>query len=139
MPFRAHGERHVTVPNDPWTDGSDHSIVQYLADPIYRARGWIRFLAVIGFIVGGMYAVTIVGLVFAWIPILLGVFLWQAAAAIEKGWAQRSAEHVHTAHDKLRLALMTYSIVMIVGFVLSLIFFGTVMSQFDELFDGIST
>ncbi len=129
----------MTVPSDPWTDGSDHSIVQYLASPIYRARGWIRFLAVLGFIAGGLYAITIVGLLFAWIPVLIGVFLWQAASAVEAGYNERSAEKVHAGQDKLRLAIMTYAITLIVGFVLGIIFLGSALSQVGDLLDDLPT
>ena len=103
------------------------------ADPIYRARGWMKFLAVLAFIGGGLYAITIVGIIFAWIPIMFGVFLWQSATAIEAGYTQVSVEQVHRAHDKLRLLVIAYGILAIVGIVLFVVFFGAIISGLGDL------
>lgn len=124
------------MPTDSGLEHSDHALIQYLADPIYRARGWIKFLAVLSFIGGGMYAITIIGLLFAWLPIMIGVFLWQSATAIENGYNQIAAEQVHKAHDKLRLIFITYGILAIVGIVLFIVFFGTFLSNIDEITEG---
>ena len=129
---------HVTLPQDPGFERSDQQLVQYLADPIYRARGWMKFLAVLAFIAGGLNAITIIGILFAWIPIMLGVFLWQAATAIEAGYTQTSVEQIHRAHDKLRLLFVTYGILAIVGIVLTVVFFGAFMAQLDEISQSLS-
>lgn len=128
----------MTLPQDPGFERSDQQLVQYLADPIYRARGWMKFLAVLAFIGGGLNVITIVGILVAWIPIMFGVFLWQAATAIEAGYAQTSVEQVHKAHDKLRLLFMVYGILAIVGILLMVVFFGAFMAQLDEITQSLS-
>ena len=129
----------MTLPTESGIEGSDQALVQYLADPIYRARGWMKFLAVMAFIAGGLNAITIIGIIFAWIPILLGVFLWQSATAIEAGYTQVSVEQVHRAHDKLRILFIAYGVMAIVGIVLFVIVFGVFASQLAELdFDSLN-
>ena len=124
---------HVTMPNESGIEGSDQALVQYLADPIYRARGWMKFLAVLAFIGGGLTAITIIGIVFAWVPILFGVFLWQSATAIDTGYNQVSVEQVHRAHDKLRVLFIAYGILAIVYILAIVVFFGAVVGGLGDL------
>ena len=93
----------------------------------------MKFLAVLAFIGGGLNAITIVGIIFAWIPILFGVFLWQSATAIENGYNQVSVEQVHRAHDKLRTLFIAYGILAIVGIVIVVVFFGAIISGLGDL------
>jgi hypothetical protein len=43
----------------------------------------MKLLAVMLYITGGMYAITIVGLIVAWLPIWMGHLLWKSAAGAE--------------------------------------------------------
>ncbi|MGH8875466.1 MAG: DUF5362 family protein [Acidimicrobiia bacterium] len=54
-----------------------------ISRPLYEARGWMKLIAVMGFVYGGITAITIVGIIVAWLPIWAGVLLWQAATAAE--------------------------------------------------------
>ncbi len=46
--------------------------------PAYEAKGWLKFLGVVCIVIGGFHAITIVGLLVAWLYVWLGVLLWQA-------------------------------------------------------------
>jgi hypothetical protein len=47
--------------------------VKRLASVLASGSGWMKFLAVLMFIYGGFCILTITGIIFAWIPIWLGV------------------------------------------------------------------
>ena len=66
----------LPVPTDPRT-------VQELSLPIHQARGWMQFLGVLSIIAGIGQALSIVGILWAWLPIWLGVLLFQAGSNIE--------------------------------------------------------
>ena len=42
-------------------------------------NGWIKFLGITSIIGGGLYALTIVGIIIAWMPIWIGVILLKVA------------------------------------------------------------
>ena len=46
--------------------------------PIYQSKGWLKFLGVLSILQGIMAAITLVGLVIAWLPIWIGVVLHRA-------------------------------------------------------------
>jgi hypothetical protein len=69
------------VPSTP--DPKENQIVQLLSTPIYQARGWLKFLGILSIISGVGSALSIVGIIFAWLPIWMGVLMFQAGSSIE--------------------------------------------------------
>ena len=67
----------------PVTVQQDNREIQELSMPIYQARGWLKFLGVLSIISGVGAALSIVGIIFAWLPIWLGVLMFQAGSAID--------------------------------------------------------
>jgi len=68
----------------PGPAGADESqLVKELTNPLFTARGWMRFLGVLTIIYGAISALTIVGILVAWIPIWAGVLLLKAAGDLE--------------------------------------------------------
>lgn len=61
----------------------DGQTVQQLSMPIYQAKGWLKFLGVLSIISGVGQALSIVGILFAWLPIWMGVLMFQAGSNIE--------------------------------------------------------
>jgi hypothetical protein len=67
----------------PVTVPQDNREIQELSMPIYQARGWLKFLGVLSIISGVGAALSIVGIIFAWLPIWMGVLMFQAGSAID--------------------------------------------------------
>ncbi len=67
----------------PAPTSQENQIVQQLSTPIYQARGWLKFLGILSIINGVGSALSIVGIIFAWLPIWMGVLMFQAGSSIE--------------------------------------------------------
>lgn len=61
----------------------DTHLIQELSLPIYQARGWLKFLGILSIISGVTTALSVVGILFAWLPIWMGVIMFQAGSAID--------------------------------------------------------
>ncbi len=61
----------------------DAHTVQELSLPIYQARGWLKFLGILSIISGVGTALSIAGIIIAWLPIWMGVLMFQAGSSID--------------------------------------------------------
>ena len=89
----------------------------YVIEPLHRVRNWMKFLAVLLFVAAGLNALSVVGLVLAWIPAMIGVFLWQAASALEDGHPTSDVERLRRGTEKVRHLFMSYAVLGVVGLV----------------------
>ena len=71
-----------SAPPVPVAQSDPHS-VQELSAPIYQARGWLKFLGILSIISGVGSALSIAGIIFAWLPIWMGVLMFQAGSSID--------------------------------------------------------
>jgi hypothetical protein len=61
----------------------DSHLIQELSAPIYQSRGWLKFLGVLSIIGGVTQAISVVGILIAWLPIWMGVLMFQAGSSID--------------------------------------------------------
>ena len=83
------------------------SLIARVSEPLYTARGWMKLAGALVILYGVLTALTIVGLLIAWIPIWMGVLLFQSAKAVEQA---------HLASDEqafllAQLKLKTYFVI----------------------------
>lgn len=90
--------------------------------PLNDAKPWIKFLGGVLFAVGVIYALTIVGLLVAWLFLWLGALLWQAGREIDRAFPQGDEVPLAIAFQKLRrffvvagVATLVYVVLMVLG------------------------
>ena len=54
--------------------------------PLYQVKGWIKFIGIVLLVAGILYAITIIGLIVAWLPIWLGVLLIQVSRRLNDAY-----------------------------------------------------
>lgn len=97
--------------------------------------GWLKFLGIILIIMGAFVALSLVGIIIAWLPIWLGVLLLQAGNKGNTANMTQNPAELIPMMDKLRLFFVIYGILTIVYIafaILGIIFFGTFFSTFME-------
>ena len=81
----------------------DQSNIKPLAEPLYKQRAWLKLVAILTIFGGALTAVTVLGVVIAWIPIWAGVALYQAASTLEETMLNRESDTLIRALSKLGL------------------------------------
>lgn len=99
-----------------------NAIVQELSAPLASGRGWIKFLGILMIVQGVLTALSIVGIIIAWLPIWLGVLLFQSASGMEQAAINGDATTFVMAQNKLRLYFVIQAIMIIVAFALGILF-----------------
>ena len=61
------------------SDFMEDKLVKELSQPLANAAGWMKFIGISLIALGSITALTIVGLITAWLPIWLGVILLKAS------------------------------------------------------------
>ncbi len=108
------------------------SLVRDLSQPLASGKGWIKFVGIFNIIVGALQAISIIGLLWAWIPIWQGVLLLQAGAAAERAQLAGDEVGLRQALDRLRVYFVIQGVLFIISLVLMalmfLLFFGVIMA-----------
>ncbi len=113
----------MTYPVQPVPVSQENQLVQQLSLPIFQARGWLKFLGILSVISGAISALSIIGIIYAWLPIWMGVLMFQAGSSIE------SASHFGDRFTFLQSmgSLKTYFVLQGVIALISIIFALTII------------
>jgi len=95
-----------------------NNLIRALSQPLYQSRGWMKLIGVMMILYGTLFALTIVGIIFAWLPIWLGILLFQAASSAEDAHIASNAEELLATQRILK----TYFTIMGVITLISLLF-----------------
>lgn len=115
-------------------------IVQDLQNSALKMTGWLKFVGIVTIVSGALAALSVVGIVFAWIPVWLGVLLMQAAARAENARISDNPRELVQMFEKLRLYFLINGVMIILGlaFVLFvLLSLGTLLPLLMENMDNL--
>ena len=99
-----------------------NQIVRELAAPLASGRGWMKFLGILSIVSGALGALSIVGIIWAWLPIWLGVLLFQAASGVEQAAISGDSTSFVIAQNRLKLYFVINGVTIIVAFALVVLF-----------------
>lgn len=91
--------------------------IREIAAPLYGAKFWLQLVGVMMIIYGVLSAITIIGLVVAWLPIWLGVLLFQTAKAIELAYTSEDEPAMLAAMAKLKTYFTIMGVLTLVGLI----------------------
>lgn len=77
-------------------------LIRRLSAPLAEGRFWLKLVAVLLIANGVLTAITIVGLIVAWLPIWMGILLFQTAGAIDQAHHHGDEEALIRSQQRLR-------------------------------------
>ena len=89
--------------------------MQALSEPLYRAKFWMKLVAVMMIIYGVLCALSLVGIIIAWLPIWMGVLLFQSTAQVERAHMASDDQAMLTALSKLKTYFTITGVLLLVG------------------------
>ena len=98
-------------------------LIQQISYPLYSCRGWMKLLGVIYIIGGALQAITIVGILFAWMPIWLGLILYKSASAAENAYQQGNEYELVQSLAKIKTYFMIMGIATLLGIIITIVMF----------------
>lgn len=94
------------------------SPIQRLIEPLYRAKGWIKFAGVLAIIQGVVSIFSIWGILVCWLPIWLGALLCGASNQIRTAFEASDETACRTSMAKLGTYFRIVGVLTVVGIVL---------------------
>lgn len=105
------------------------ALVRDFSTPLVASKGWMKFLGIMYIITGVLGALSIIGIIVAWIPIWLGVLLIQASNAIDRSGAGGDAASFRHGLSKIKLYFIVNGVLMLIVVAFYVIAFFGVMSM----------
>ncbi|MFC4525245.1 DUF5362 domain-containing protein [Dyella halodurans] len=97
--------------------------IKDLSQPLASGKGWMKFVGIVSIIHGALIALSIIGLVIAWLPIWMGLLLMRSANAIERAQLSGDADALKESLAKLRTYFVVLGVLILVGIVISAVYF----------------
>ncbi len=91
--------------------------------PLVEARKWLKFLGWMNIILGGIYCLTIIGIIFGWVPIWIGISLKGAGDKLEVAMHSQDSAAAHYACRDLRTVFTIVGVLAIISLVLTALYF----------------
>ena len=114
------------------------NLIKEVSIPVYQARGWMKLIGILMIIGGVFYALTIIGIIIAWLPIWMGVVLYQAGSSSEQAYFNGDKYSLLTSLNKLKLYFTIMGITTLISIVLMVIMIIAVLAgglAFGDYFD----
>jgi low temperature requirement protein LtrA len=94
-------------------------------EELSRASGWMKTMGILYIVSGIISAITIVGIIYAWLPIWMGVIVYQAGKSAQMASTNKDETKLMEVVSKIRLffvisvivGIVAYAIVIIVGII----------------------
>ncbi|MGD8700110.1 MAG: DUF5362 domain-containing protein [Gemmatimonadales bacterium] len=93
--------------------------IQSLAMPLFESKGWIRLLGVLAIVYGVLVALSIVGIIIAWLPIWMGVLLYKASTSIESAFRDGDEAALMECFGKLKTFFTIQGVLALIGLVVA--------------------
>ncbi len=97
------------------------ALVRELSTPLAAGKGWMKFLGIMFIIQGVFTALSIIGILIAWLPIWLGILLNQSATSIERAQMSGDEAAMRMSLDKLRTFFAIQGVLMLIGIIMAII------------------
>ncbi len=105
------------------SDQLQEKVIQQVSAPLYSSKGWMKFIGILLIIGGVLYALSIVGIIFAWIPIWLGILVTGAANKLDMAYKTGDKFSFIEAQKKIGLYFTIYGVLLLIFLILTVLFF----------------
>lgn len=99
---------------------NEESVVLRIAEPLYRAKGWMKFAGVLSIIQGVLSILSIWGILVCWIPIWMGVVLCKASNHLRTAFETDNDAEFRLSMEKLGTYFRVFGILSLFMLVVAL-------------------
>lgn len=117
----------------------DEFAIQEIKRVAVDTAGWLKFLGIFFIIYGGLIAITIIGIVIAWLPIWMGILLYSAGKKATDAQYTNNPMHLVEMMKKFRTFFIIQGVLLILGLVGIVLFLIIGVTYFLNLSRGFNS
>lgn len=117
MQMDMNGPQDFSQPFNNTGTNQRNPMLMMLINPLYQSKMWIKLLGIMTIIYGALMALTIVGIIIAWLPIWIGVTLFQASTAIEEAYMTQNQGAFLKALNKIKTYFTITGVLVLIGLI----------------------
>jgi hypothetical protein len=95
----------------------DELVVQEIKNVAVDTAGWLKFIGVFFIIYGGLIAITIIGIVIAWLPIWMGILLYSAGKKASDAQYTNNPMYLVEMMRKFKTFFIIQGVLLILGLI----------------------
>ncbi len=95
---------------------------QRIIQPIFESKGWMKLIGIVLIVQGAFTAISIIGLIIAWLPIWTGVLFLKSAKKAEEAYVVGTEADAIESLAKLKTIFIIYGVVTIVSIVFMVLY-----------------
>ncbi len=101
------------------------TIIKEVSAPLFHSKGWMKFLGILSIIYGVLMAISIIGIIFAWLPIWLGILIYQSSTSAENAYVTGDKHSMIRSLNQLKTFFTISGVLALIGIILTIIFVTT--------------
>jgi hypothetical protein len=95
----------------------EKNLVQEVSLPLYQVQGWLKLLGVVMIVEGVISIFTIIGIIWSWVLIWMGILLFKAATSAGVAQLNGEKEQLIQSLRRLKTFFMINGILMLIGLI----------------------
>ena len=118
------------------SEQKEEQIIREVSYPLYKNKGWLKFYGIVSIVMGVIAALSIVGLLYAWLLIWIGVLIYGAGGKVETAYESGNKFTLIEAQRKISTYFVINAVLILVSIIVSALvivaFIGGAMSGFFD-------
>ncbi len=95
----------------------DEAAIQEIKRTSIEMSGWLKFIGIVAIVYGALIALTIIGIVIAWLPIWMGITLFSAGKKANDAHYTGNPMHLVDMMRKLKTFFIVQGVLLIIGLI----------------------
>ncbi|MBI5453369.1 MAG: hypothetical protein HY956_01940 [Deltaproteobacteria bacterium] len=105
------------------TEKARDELIKELDMPLFQAKGWMKITGISLIILGILNTLSIIGILWGWLLIWMGIILYQAASRVEEAEFSGKENTLAIALQKLKTFFIILGVLSVIGIIALILMF----------------
>lgn len=99
----------------------ENQVIRAVSSPLAEAAGWMKFLGILSIIGGASQMLSLVGILWGWLPLWMGILLFQSASSVESARLTGDYHALASAMSNLKTYFLINGVLTLLAILFSIL------------------